>query len=750
MTKLLLLVAVILPITTNALQFEVDGLKYTVNDDGVTVTVKKGSKTSGELIIPETVSYEGHTYSVTTIDGAAFYYCSGFTGSLTIPNSVTTIGREAFIGCSGFTGSLTIGNSVTSIGYQAFRFCSGFTGSLIIPNSVNSIGENAFMDCSGFTGSLTIGNSVTSIGRGAFSRCSGFTGSLTIGNSVTTIGRWAFEQCRGFTGSLTIPNSVATIGPYAFSECRALESVTIPNSVTSIGQQAFSWCFGLRDIYTKIQKPLEVPLGGNVFWDVNKSTCVLHVPAGTLGDYKVADQWKDFIHIQEPFTMVTALELNPKTAEVLEGGTIAITPEFTPSYATEQTLTWASSDTTIATVDEQGVVTGVKVGNATISATTTDGSDITATCEVTVKPVVATGIAVEPIAATITAGETTQLNLTITPESATYKTAAWTSSNDAIATVDENGMVTGVAAGQVQITATTVDGTQLSATSVVTVLPRKASDITVTPDSVALDISGSMRLTATITPDDVATTLVQWESSDEDVAIVTSKGMVYGVGAGQALIIATTTDGSELSDTCHVTVRVPFELSAQSVAVPVNTLRNIPVTIDNHVPVKSFGLTVTLPDSIRFDSDAMPAPRCGYFNVTTTYNADSTVIRIEGVMTTTAMAPGTAAFVLLPIKSTNYIDTFEIRLSDITFTSTNDGVGTEELDPITVTMHVLDLGDVNGDKIVDISDVNALINYILELETDLTNFGVGDIDNDGKIDISDVNAVINLILGLYN
>ena len=188
---------------------------------------------------------------VTSIGNYAFYYCTGFTGSLTIPNSVTTIGWSAFEYCSGFTGSLTIGNSVTTIGEMAFYGCSGFTGSLTIGSAVTTIGYGAFEYCSGFTGSLTIGNAVTTIGEGALGNCSGFTGSLTIGNSVTTIGNYAFRNCSGFTGSLTIPNSVTTIGKWAFDGCSGLTgSLTIPNSVTTIGQSAFYGCSGFTGSLT--------------------------------------------------------------------------------------------------------------------------------------------------------------------------------------------------------------------------------------------------------------------------------------------------------------------------------------------------------------------------------------------------------------------------------------------------------------------------------------------------------------------
>ena len=197
---------------------------------------------TGSLTIPN---------SVTSIGNSAFFQCSGFTGSLTIPNSVTTIGDWAFYQCSGFTGDLTIPNSVTTIGNRAFYYCSGFTGSLTIPNSVTSIGEYAFYQCSGFTGSLTIPNSVTSIGNSAFYYCEGFTGSLTIPNSVTTIGDDAFRNCSGFNGSLTIGNSVTTIGDYAFYNCVGFTgSLTIGNSVTTIGDRAFYYCSGFTGSLT--------------------------------------------------------------------------------------------------------------------------------------------------------------------------------------------------------------------------------------------------------------------------------------------------------------------------------------------------------------------------------------------------------------------------------------------------------------------------------------------------------------------
>ena len=159
--------------TLSAYTFEVDGIYYWfLNSNEVMVTrnpdaIDEDGLYSGDIIIPETILYNGNTYSVTQIGDYAFYGSSGMT-SIYIPNSITSIGRQAFWGCTGLT-SINIPNSVTYIGSAAFNECSGLI-SVNLPNSFTHIYEDMFYSCSSLT-SIIIPDSVTHIHYLAFAGC---------------------------------------------------------------------------------------------------------------------------------------------------------------------------------------------------------------------------------------------------------------------------------------------------------------------------------------------------------------------------------------------------------------------------------------------------------------------------------------------------------------------------------------------------------------------------------------------------
>ena len=306
-----LFVALLATTSLWAHHFKVDGIYYNhLDGNNVKVTYRGNDYYSydeyaGEVIIPSTVTYNGTTYSVTSIGIWAFDGCSSLT-SVTIPNSVTSIGDYAFEDCSSLT-SVTIGNSVTSIGDHAFYDCSSLT-SITIPNSVTNIGDYAFSWCTSLT-SVTIPNSVTSIGIWAFYACSSLT-TITIPNSVTSIGDGAFYHCSSLTsplynahcfaymptsfkGAYVIPEGIKQIAGGAFEDCSSLTSITIPNSVTSIGDEAFRGCSSLATITI----PNSVTsIGEDAFHDCSSLTsplynahCFAYLPTSFKGAYVIPE-----------------------------------------------------------------------------------------------------------------------------------------------------------------------------------------------------------------------------------------------------------------------------------------------------------------------------------------------------------------------------------------------------------------------------------------------------------------------------
>ena len=244
---LLFIVYTLLPIMASAYDIAVQNgdsvtIYYNYVNDSTELEVTSGGYGSytGNVVIPEELTYMDRTRKVTSIDERAFYNCSGLI-SVTIPNNVTIIGQEAFNSCAGIT-SVIIPNSVTSILFGAFSYCSGLN-SVTIGNSVTTIGSGAFEGCFGLTSVTLNSNAIVSK---AYTNTESLTNifgeqvtEFVIGNDVTGIGVFAFKGCTGLT-SMAIPNNVTSIGDRAFMGCSSLESVTIGTGVQSVGGNVFA------------------------------------------------------------------------------------------------------------------------------------------------------------------------------------------------------------------------------------------------------------------------------------------------------------------------------------------------------------------------------------------------------------------------------------------------------------------------------------------------------------------------------
>ncbi len=258
---------------------------------------------------------------------------------------------------------------------------------------------------------------------------------------------------------------------------------------------------------------------------------------------------------------VTGITLDKISTQVQEGKLVQLVATVTPDNATVKDCEWTSSDETIASVDENGLVTAKQAGKVTITATTKDGSELSAKCEITVisAKVEVTGITLDKTSAETEEGKTVQLVATVTPDNATVKDCEWTSSDETVATVDENGLVTAKQAGTAVITVTSKDNSEISAECTITVTsaaPEKVevTGITLDKTSAEAEEGKTVQLVATVTPDNATVKDCEWTSSDETVATVDENGLVTAKQAGTAVITVTSKDNSEISAECTITV----------------------------------------------------------------------------------------------------------------------------------------------------------------------------------------------------
>lgn len=237
-----------------------------------------------------------------------------------------------------------------------------------------------------------------------------------------------------------------------------------------------------------------------------------------------------------------------------------------PADATNKAVRWTSSDSTVATVSDTGLVIAIKEGTATITATAKDGSGVTATRIVTVTNSEEPEEKVTNIEITNTVkiidlanGNTLQLSAKVEPVSAANREVIWTSNNSQVATVDENtGLVTAVKPGLVTITATAKDGSGVTATIIIEVKDtgtetKLVTGVSLDKNTITLNKGQTANLVATIEPSDASNKKWTWTSDKESVATVDQNGRITAVGEGEAVITVTTEDGG-FTATCKVVV----------------------------------------------------------------------------------------------------------------------------------------------------------------------------------------------------
>lgn len=258
---------------------------------------------------------------------------------------------------------------------------------------------------------------------------------------------------------------------------------------------------------------------------------------------------------------VTSVELNKTNIELIENQSTTLSiADIQPSNANDKSVSWSSSDESIATVDAGGRVTALSKGRATITASANDGSGKSASCYVTVKRQVAS-IQLNKTAITMYRGSsnvTETLAATVIPSSANDRTVTWTSSNSSVATVSSSGVITGKTRGNATITVSANDGSGVKATCDVEV-KQYVTTVTLSETYFSLLISGEKTISVTsVLPENANDKTYTWSSSNKSVATVDATGKVTAKAKGNTVIKATANDGSGVYAFCSVAVNDPF------------------------------------------------------------------------------------------------------------------------------------------------------------------------------------------------
>lgn len=268
---------------------------------------------------------------------------------------------------------------------------------------------------------------------------------------------------------------------------------------------------------------------------------------------------------------VTGITLSQYTASVRESETLTLTATAAPSNASDKSVTWESLNPDYAEVADNGVVTAKKVGTATIEAKSVSNPEITAQCEITITPMPVSEIAINQSSVSLEVGETFNLTYTISPEKATNKDVVWSTDNDTVASISDEGKITAKALGTAHITATAADGFGAKAICTVVVVPTLATGIVInTPPSTEFKVGQTIELSADVTPENATDKSVTWSSNDTSIATVNNLGIVTAISEGEVVITAT--NSADITDEIALTV-IPTLAESISVIPEDITLR---------------------------------------------------------------------------------------------------------------------------------------------------------------------------------
>ena len=405
------------------------------------------------------------------VDKYMFSYCTGLE-NVYVPDNITSINMWGFRGCSALK-SVRFSENLSQIGDYGFSECTSLDN-VTFPASMTSTSDNSFSNCSSLR-NLDLGKNLLVIGPSAFENDSILSG-VNIPETVYGLGVGAFKNCVSLPYVKIPKGDLTTVSKESFKGCNGIEWISLSENITSLGENAFEGCTGIKYVKSYAMTP---PEGLVNFPSDVETNGTLFVPEDNdeypdvLGDYQYSPTWENwgtFKRITEN-TLLSSLTLNQSDAHLKASETLALAVTVGPDEATNKKVDWKSDDETVASVSADGVVTAHKVGQTSIHAIANDGGGAKATCAITVDPTMVSSVTLSQENLKIRKNHTAQLSAIVSPTDATNASFIWSSTNEDVAKVSEDGVISAIAPGDVIIKAISQDGSLVEASCQVKVLP---------------------------------------------------------------------------------------------------------------------------------------------------------------------------------------------------------------------------------------------------------------------------------------
>ena len=605
--------------------------------------------------------------SITKLLDRSFEGATCLEGGIVIPSTVTSVGTATFAKCSNIT-SVDLGSGLTSVGWNMFEDCTALK-EVKGGSAVTKIDYYAFRRATGLE-TFVVPEKVTTINSYAFQNCTGLK-EFTFNAACTTLGSQMFEGAPMVkmtsyavnppTASSSTFNAIPqTIPVYVpvesvdkYKSATGWKTFTIMPDGALAPEQIQIMLDGrvVETIDTHIDEPFRLqavilPEGveAEVSWYLHDNLGyvvinpiednMVEVTPKKIGSSQLTasvDDVKASVIINVLEVMPTALEVKTTeenaSTQLMDGQTLSLSTVFTPANTTNKAVTWSVSDPDMAEVSEEGVVTAkAKTGEVTVTATSVSKESVQGSIQLTIIPTPVSEVTVQTVeedaSLDLMNGQTLALRANVSPETATNKAVTWTVSDDDMAEVSAEGVVTAKAkTGEVTVTATSVSNESVSGEIKLTIVATPVQSIEVTtlnPEASTTLMDGDkLQLQAIVFPATATNKAVTWSVSDDEMAEVSEEGIVTAKAkTGEVTVTATSVSDNNISGEIKLTI----------VATPV---QSIEVTTLN--PEAS--TTLRDGDTLQLQATVSPATATNKAVTWSVSDPDMAEVSEEGVVT---------------------------------------------------------------------------------------------------------------------